>query len=100
MPLNLYYWPSFKRSVKKLGYEQKKTVGLIMAALEAYYFSGCNLDEARKVASRFFYKQLRRPFYEASVEGKIRIVIEMQGERCTALLAGTHDEVKQFLSNL
>lgn len=98
MALRLYYWPSFKRSVKRLGYEQRKTVGLIVAALEAYYSSGCNLEEAKKVATGFFYKQLRKAIYEAGVEGKIRVVIEKQGERCTALLAGTHDQVKQFLS--
>jgi hypothetical protein len=98
--LQLYYWPSFERSVKKLGHEQRCIVGLIIEALETYYSSGCDLDEAKKVAPRFFYKQLRRPLYEAGVEGKIRIIIEMHGERCTALLAGSHDQIRRFLAAL
>lgn len=59
MPLYLYYRPSFERSIKSLGYEQKQIVGLILEALETYYESGCDLLEAQKVAPRFFHKQLR-----------------------------------------
>ena len=98
MPLLLYYRPSFKRSLKRLGYEQKKIVGLILESLTAYYYSGCYLQEAQKIAPRFFYKQLRRPYYEAGIEGNIRIVIRQEGQMCIAVLAGNHDQIRQFLA--
>ena len=71
MSLHLYYRPSFQRSLKRLGYEQKKIVGLILESLTAYYSSGGNLLEAQKDAPLFFYKQLRKPYYEAGIEGTI-----------------------------
>lgn len=97
MPLCLHYRPSFKRSLKRLGYEQRKIVGLILESLAAYYSSGCNLQEAQKIAPRFFYKQLRKPYYEAGIEGNIRVVIRQEGENCILVLAGNHDQIRQFL---
>lgn len=100
MPLRLYYRPSFKRSLKRLGYEQKKIAGLILESLLVYYASGCDLLEAQKTAPRFFYKQLRKPYYEAGIEGTIRVVIRKEGENCIAVLTGNHDQIKQFLSGV
>lgn len=99
MSLYLYYRPSFERSIKSLGHEQKEIIGLILEALETYYESGCDLLEAQKVAPRFFHKQLRKPYYEAGVEGTIRIIIRREGERCIAMLAGNHDQIKRFLAS-
>ena len=45
MPLRLFHRPSFKRSLKKLGHEQRKVVGTIVEALYTYYASGCSLEE-------------------------------------------------------
>ncbi|MDP8262411.1 MAG: hypothetical protein P9M13_03810 [Candidatus Ancaeobacter aquaticus] len=100
MALCLYFRPSFQRSIKHLGYEQKKIVGLILETLNVYYSIDCNLLEARKIAPRFFYKQLRRPYYEAGIESNIRVVIRREKEKCIAVLAGSHDQIKQFLSNI
>ena len=74
-------------------------VGRILEALEVYYNSNCNLEAARQLAPRFFYKQLRKPYYEAGIESKIRVVIYREGERCFAALSGSHDEVKRFLAH-
>ncbi len=98
MPLHLYYAPSFKRSLKRLGYEQKKITGLILEVLSVYYSSGCDLLETQKIAPRFFYKQLRKPYYEAGVEGNIRVVIRRENGNYIAMLVGNHDQIKQFLS--
>lgn len=100
MPLYLFYRPSFKRSLKRLGYEQKKITGLILESLDVYYSSGCNLSETQKIAPRFFYKQLRKPYYEAGIEGTIRVVLKREDENCIAVLAGNHDQIKQFLASL
>ena len=98
MPLQLYYRPSFKRSLRSLGYEQKIIVGLILESLAIYYSGGCDLCEAQKVAPRFFYKQLRKPYHEAGIEGTIRVIIRREDEKCIAILAGNHNQVKQFLA--
>ena len=83
-----------------MGYEQKKTAGLILEASSAYYSSGCNLLEAQKIAPRFFYKQLKKPYYEAGIEGTIRIIIRQEGQDCIAVLAGNHDQIRQFLASM
>ena len=100
MALHLYFRPSFKRSLKALGGEQKKVVGLILEALTAYYQSNCDLIEAQRIIPRFFYKQLRKPYSEAGVERNIRIVIKREGEKCIAILAGNHNQIKRFLTTL
>ena len=81
-----------------MGPEQVQVVGLILKALEAYYSSGCNLGEARRIASRFFYKQLKRPHYEAGVESNTRVVLRKEGAKCIAAFAGNHDQVRKFLA--
>ena len=100
MPLRLYYRPSFKRSLERLGYEQKKIVGLILESLAVYYSSGCDLYEAQKITPRFFYKQLRKPYHEAGIEGTIRVIIRREDGKCIVILAGNHNQVKQFLANV
>lgn len=100
MPLQLYYRPSFERSLKHLGSEQRKIVGLILEALDTYYSSGCNLPEAKMIAPRFFCKQLRKPYYEAGVEGSLRVIIRKEKEKCIAILAGNHDQIGQILARL
>ena len=100
MALCLYYGPSFERNLKRLGHAQKKIVGLILEVLAVYYSSGCDLLEARKISAGFFYKQLRKPYYEAGIEGNVRVIIKREDEKCIAILAGNHDQIKQFLANL
>ena len=100
MPLTLYRRPSFKRSLRTLGAEGVEIVGRILEALELYYGSNCSLEAARKIAPRFFYKQLRKPYYEAGIESQIRVVLEREGEKVIAVLAGSHDDVKRFLKNI
>jgi len=100
VPLRLYRLPSFERSLRTLGTEGIEIVGRILEVVELYYSSNCDLDAARGIAPRFFYKQLRKPYYEAGIESKIRIVIYREEERCFAALAGSHDEVRRFLARL
>ena len=99
MSLYLYTRPSFDRSLKSLGYEERKIVGLILEALTIYYSSGCNLLEAQRISPRFFYKQLRKPYFEAGIERTLRVVLRKEEEKCIAVLAGNHNQIKQFLSN-
>ena len=97
MPLSLYYRPSFERSRKNLDTKQARTVGLILEAIQIYYASGCDLQQAKKISSRFFYKKLRTSFYEAGVDSHLRVVLFRDGEKGIAVIAGNHDQIRQFL---
>ncbi len=97
MPLSLYYRPSFERSRKQLDAGQSKTVGLILEAIEIYYASGCDLEKAKKIASRFFYKKLRTPYYEAGIDSRLRVVLCRDGDKGIAIIAGNHNQIRQFL---
>ncbi|MDD3375570.1 MAG: hypothetical protein PHY73_07620 [Candidatus Omnitrophica bacterium] len=99
MPLYLFTLSSFDRSLKILDAKQKEIIRILLKALETYYTSNCNLAEAQKIAPRFFYKQLRKPFYEAGIEGKLRLIIRREKSQCFALMVGNHDQVKKFLSS-
>ena len=98
MPLSLYFRPSFSRSLKRLDSTQIKIIGTILEALQSYYLSGCDLEAAKKAAPGFFYKQLRRPYYEAGVESGLRVVLVREKEKCIAVLAGNHDQIVRFLA--
>ncbi len=99
MPISLFVYSSFDRSLRTLGEEQKEIVQRILKALIVYYDSNCNLEKTQRFEARFFYKQLRKPYYEAGVEDKIRIVIERSKSECFAVLAGNHDQIKRFLAS-
>ena len=97
MPLSLLFYSSFERSLKGLGSDQKEIVQRIFKALDAYYSSSCQLFEAQRLEPGFFYKQLRKPYYETGIESKIRVLIEREKSECFAVLAGNHDQIKRFL---
>jgi hypothetical protein len=100
MPLYLYYRPSFLRSAKRLGAEQRKIIAQILKCLIAYYTSDCNINKAKEINSGFFNKQLKRPYYEAGVGSNARIILIREKQKCIAILAGNHNQVRQFLRNL
>lgn len=100
MPFHLYFTPSFKRALKALGYQEREITGIILEALEVYYLANCNLEKARKISPRFFYKQLRKPYYEAGVESNIRVVIRREENTCYLILVGNHDQIKRLLNSL
>ncbi|MBN1405693.1 MAG: hypothetical protein JW946_04170 [Candidatus Omnitrophica bacterium] len=100
MPLFLYYRPSFSRSLKHLGTQQKQVVAKILECLSAYYNSNCNIGTVKEIDSGFFYKQLQKPYYEAGIESNIRVVLIREADKCIAVLAGNHDQIRQFLNNI
>jgi len=100
MPLYLFYRPSFDRSIKRLDPAQKKIIGRILEALTVYYSSNCDLSKAQAISPRFFYKQLRKPYYEAGVENNLRVVLRRENEKCIAVIAGNHDQIEKFLSQV
>ena len=97
MALILLYYTSFERSMKSLDPGQKEIVKRILKGLLIYYFSNCDVAKAKEEESGFFYKQLSKPYYEAGVEGKVRVLIERDKSECFVILAGNHDQIKRFL---
>lgn len=97
MSLELYFRPSFQRSLKGLDPGQVQIVGQILEALEAYYSHNHDLGAARRLSVRFFYKQLRRPYVEAGVESSLRVVLRIESGKAIAILAGNHDQIRKFL---
>ncbi|MBF0490829.1 MAG: hypothetical protein HQL15_09515 [Candidatus Omnitrophica bacterium] len=81
MPLFLFFASSFERSLKNLDPQQKAVIARIIESLEIYYSSGCNIAKVLETEARFFYKKLRHDFYEAGVEGKLRIVLRKDGSK-------------------
>jgi hypothetical protein len=98
MPLFLYYSPSFVNSLKRLGADQKKIVANILRCLKIYYRDNCDFAKTKEIAPGFFYKQLQKPYYESGIESNMRIVLRRQGQKCIAVLAGNHDQIKRFLA--
>jgi len=98
MPLFLFYASSFERSLKNLDLQQRAIIARIIESLEIYYANGCSLSKVLESETRFFYKKLRHDFYEAGVEGKLRVVLRKDGSNCVAILAGNHDQIRKFLS--
>jgi hypothetical protein len=76
---------------------QVQIVGKILEVLQVYYSTDQNLEAAKKISSRFFHKQLRRPYTEAGVESSLRVVLRIEGSKAIAILAGNHDQIKRFL---
>jgi hypothetical protein len=98
MPLLLQYASSFERSCKHLDPHQRAIIARIIESLEIYYLHGCDIAKVVETEARFFYKKLRYDFYEAGVEGKLRVILKKNDSKCVALLAGNHDQIKRFLA--
>ncbi len=99
MPLKLFYRPSFERSLKRLDPQQISIVVRIIEALNLYYSQNCDSAISKSIYPGFFYKQLRKPYYEAGIEKTIRVVIRREQSRCIAVIAGDHDQIRRFLHN-
>ena len=100
MPLILYFSPAFERSLKTLGTGQRSIAAAILKCLQAYYTHDSSISKAKEYASGFFYKQLRKPYCEAGIESNVRIVLRRERQKCIAMLAGNHDQIRQFLRNV
>ena len=98
MPVSFLFYRTFDRNLKNLDAQQLKIVYLILEALNVYFNHNFNIEKAREIHPSFFYKQLRKPYFEAGVEGKLRIVLEKDGEIIYAIFAGNHDQIRRFLA--
>lgn len=103
MPFELLSLSSYVRSFKKLGAREKQIAGLIVLALQSYFETNLPPSGEPYVfhyegnSYRLVFKKLRDPFWEAYVEGRIRVVTRLEKNRHFLLLVGNHDQIRQFL---
>jgi hypothetical protein len=95
--IQLYILPSFERSLKSLSALQKKIAQRLLKVLVLYYESNCNLEQVRQLEMRFFHKKLRDAYYEAGIEGQLRVILKRSGNECAIAFIGNHDQIRRFL---
>jgi mRNA-degrading endonuclease RelE of RelBE toxin-antitoxin system len=85
--------PSFDKSVKSLPLKTKQEVKELCAHLIDVLSGECTLSR------RLGLKNLRKNFWEIRKGLKLRILFRWQADRVEFVLAGTHDDIKNFLKS-
>ena len=103
MPFQIAFLSSYVRSFEKLGNREKEIAGLIVLALQSYFEANPPLTghpyvlQLQGRSYRLVFKKLREPFWEASIEGRVRVITRLEKNCHNLLLVGNHDQVRQFL---
>lgn len=103
MPFELSFLSSYIRSFKKLGPREKQIAGLVVLALQSYFKANLPVTGGPYVfqyqgnSYRLVFKKLHDPFWEAYIEGRVRVVTRLEKGCHFLLLVGNHDQVRQFL---
>lgn len=82
--------PSFERSVKKLTLFDKKKLAQSLEEFNSFIISG-------KMPSGLGFKKINHDKYEFRVDIRLRVVVKVEGEDYYLVLAGNHDQVRQYL---
>ena len=88
--LEIYFAPSFERVLKKLDPHIKAEVKEVVSKVIDLYI-------AHKKTGGLGVKRLQGTIWEARAGIKIRVLYSLTGSRLTFVLAGSHDDVKNFL---
>ena len=86
-----------------MGDREKRTAGLVVSALLDYFDKGILVTGRPHVvligarSYRLIFKKLRGHIWEAYIEGQVRLVTRLEGDRHFLVFAGNHDQVRQFL---
>ena len=87
-----------------MGDREKRTAGLVVSALLDYFDKGIPVAGRPHVALigprsyRLIFKKLRGSIWEAYIEGQVRLVTRLEGDKhFLVFAAGNHDQVRQFL---
>lgn len=88
--LEIYYAPSFLRILKKLPVDLRENVRETALEVIELYTSG-------KKTSGLGIKNLRGKLWEARTDIRTRIIYEIIQNRLTFILAGSHDDILNFL---
>jgi len=83
--------PSFDRSVKSLPLETKQEIKELCIYLIDILSGEC------AISGGLGLKNLKKNFWEIRKGLKLRILFRWQSDRIEFILAGTHDDIKNFL---
>ena len=83
--------PSFDRSVKSLPSETKKEIKELCINLIDM------LSSERRLSTGLGLKNLRKNFWEVRKGLRFRILFKWKGDLVEFILAGTHEDIKNFL---
>ena len=82
--------PSFERSVKRLSPQDKKKLVEGLEKFNQFLVSG-------QPSPGLGFKKINHDKYEIRVDIRIRVVLKAEGDAFYLVLAGNHDEVRQYL---
>ena len=88
--MEVYFAPSFLRITKKLDPHIKDNIKATIEDVIDFYESG---EKTKGLG----IKHLRGTLWEARSGLQLRVVFDLSGNQMTFVLAGTHDDVKNFL---
>ncbi len=88
--MQVSYAPAFLRLLKKLDPHVKEAAKTATAKVIDFYESG-------QRTSGLGIKHLRADIWEARAGLRIRVLYRLSDDRLHFILAGTHDDVKNFL---
>ncbi len=83
--------PSFDRSVKSLPSETKQEIKELCINLID------RLSSSRSLSTGLGLKNLRKNFWEIRKGLRLRILFRWKGDLVEFILAGTHEDIKNFL---
>ena len=88
--MEVYFAPSFLKVFKKFDSNIKEQVRATTDKTIDFYESG-------QKTTGLGIKHLRGTLWEARVGIKFRLVYELSGNQLTFIIAGSHDDVKNYL---
>jgi mRNA-degrading endonuclease RelE of RelBE toxin-antitoxin system len=91
--VDVSFSPAFLRQLGKLDPRVKESVKAAAAKVMDFY-------DSRAAAPGLGVKRLRSDIWEARAGLRIRILYRLSGDGLRFILAGTHDDVKNYLARL
>ena len=85
--------PSFDRSIKRLEPHRKEKVKNAVAAAIDFF-------ESHVKPEGLGLKRLKGDYWEIRVDIKERVIFRFSDDLVEFIIAGTHDEIKNFLKNI
>lgn len=91
--MEIYFAPSFQRIIKKMDSPVKESIKNSVKQIIDFYNSG-------QKTSGLGIKNLRGTLWEARSGIKVRVLYDLSENQLTFVLAGSHDNVKNFLKRI
>lgn len=91
--MKVYFEPSFSRFIKRIDPHIKEGIKKSLSEVIDFYSTG-------QKTTGLGIKHLRGTLWEARSGIKIRVLYDLSADQLTFILAGSHDDVKNFLKRI